>query len=171
MDDLLSLIVMIVVIMGIAQSFSSQKKKRGNGQSASTSRSAGPRIPYAASKASPRSQTTPVRPAPSAKPAVKAAKPTVKAAKPAVAAAPAAAAAVPAAAMAAAPEGSISTQGEHPEAHALHQARIAAQEAQLRREWESMAELRNIRLENLRAAVVMSEVLGKPVALRPRNRY
>lgn len=169
MDRLLSLAVTLLIIFSISRSFGIQKKKRGNRQSASTARSAGPRIPYAESGAPPRPAGKPAKPAPAAEPAGAAAKPTVTAAKPAQAAAKPAVTAV--AAMATAPEGSLSTQGEQPLEHARHQARVAAREAQLRRERESMEALRNLRLEKLRAAVVMSEVLGKPVALRPRGRY
>ena len=67
------------------------------------------------------------------------------------------------------PEGSISTQGESDEEHAEHRRRIAAEEAMRQQEHETLRELREANLEKLRAAVVMSEVLGKPVSLRPRT--
>ena len=67
------------------------------------------------------------------------------------------------------PEGSISTQGESDEEHAEHRRRIAAEEEMRQQEHETLRELREANLERLRAAVVMSEVLGKPVSLRPRT--
>lgn len=67
------------------------------------------------------------------------------------------------------PEGSISTQGESAEEHAKHRQKILAEEEQLRREHETLRELRDMNLEKLRTAVVMSEVLGKPVSLRRRT--
>ena len=68
-------------------------------------------------------------------------------------------------------EGSISTQGESDEEHAEHRRRIAEEEAMRRQERDALADLREANLDRLRAAVVMSEVLGKPVSLRPRTGY
>ena len=68
-------------------------------------------------------------------------------------------------------EGFVSTQGESAEEHAEHRRRIAEEEAQHWQEREALNDLRNANREKLRAAVVMSEVLGKPVALRPRIGY
>lgn len=67
------------------------------------------------------------------------------------------------------PEGSISTQGESAAEHALHRERILAREEALRREHEELLEIRSMNLQKLRTAVVMSEVLGKPVSLRRRG--
>ena len=67
------------------------------------------------------------------------------------------------------PEGSISTQGESAQEHARHRQKILAEEEQLRREHEDLQEIRSMNLEKLRTAVVMSEVLGKPVSLRRRG--
>ena len=61
-------------------------------------------------------------------------------------------------------------EGESHKEHAAHKQRIADEEARLHREREELNELRNVNLKKLRSAVVMSEVLGKPVALRPRGR-
>lgn len=68
------------------------------------------------------------------------------------------------------PEGTISTQGETHAEHAAHRRRILAEEERLQQEMDALAELRNANLQKLRTAVVMSEVLGKPVALRGRRR-
>ena len=68
-----------------------------------------------------------------------------------------------------APEGSISTQGESAAEHAMHRQKILAREEAIRREHEALQEVRSLNLKKLRTAVVMSEVLGKPVSLRPRR--
>ena len=60
-------------------------------------------------------------------------------------------------------------EGESRREHAAHKQRIAEEEARLHREREELKELRNVNLKKLRSAVVMSEVLGKPVALRGRR--
>ena len=70
-----------------------------------------------------------------------------------------------------APEGSISTQGESPEEHARHRQRILAEEAQRRAEHETLQEVRHMNLQKLRTAVVVSEILDKPVSLRRRRPY
>ena len=68
-------------------------------------------------------------------------------------------------------EGFISNQGESIEEHAEHRRRIAEEEARHHQEREALSELRNANLEKLRTAVIMSEVLSKPVSLRPRTGY
>lgn len=68
-------------------------------------------------------------------------------------------------------EGSVSTQGESEAEHAEHRLRAAAEEAARRQEHEALRELRAANRDKLRTAVVMSEVLGKPVSLRPRTGY
>ena len=68
------------------------------------------------------------------------------------------------------PEGTISTQGESRAEHAQHRRRILEEEARLQAEKDALEELRSANLEKLRSAVIMSEVLGKPVALRGRRR-
>ena len=68
-------------------------------------------------------------------------------------------------------EGYSSFEGESHEEHAEHLRRIEEEEAQRRQEREALDDLREANLDRLRAAVVMSEVLGKPVSLRPRVGY
>lgn len=68
-----------------------------------------------------------------------------------------------------APEGSISTQGENPAEHARHRQKVLAEEEQLRLEHQALQEVRSMNLQKLRTAVVMSEILDKPVSLRPRR--
>lgn len=67
------------------------------------------------------------------------------------------------------PEGTVSTQGESAAEHAEHRQKILAEEARLREQQETLQELRHLNRKKLRSAVVMSEVLGKPVSLRPRG--
>lgn len=68
-------------------------------------------------------------------------------------------------------EGAISTQGESEAEHAEHRRRIAAEEAARRLEREALRDLREANRDKLRTAVIMSDVLSKPVALRPRTGY
>ena len=67
------------------------------------------------------------------------------------------------------PEGTVSTQGESAAEHAEHRRKVLAEEARLRQHQETLQELRHLNRQKLRSAVVMSEVLGKPVSLRPRS--
>lgn len=67
------------------------------------------------------------------------------------------------------PEGTVSTQGESHEEHAKHRAEMLAAEQELFERQETLRELRRMNTRKLRSAVVMSEVLGKPVSLRPRS--
>ena len=57
-------------------------------------------------------------------------------------------------------------EGESRLEHAAHRARIAEEEARLHQQRTELQELRSMNLKKLRTAVVMGEVLGKPVALR-----
>lgn len=66
-------------------------------------------------------------------------------------------------------EGMISTQGESAEEHAAHLAKIHTEEERLHQTQQTLQEIRNLNRKKLRSAVVMSEVLGKPVSLRSRN--
>lgn len=61
-------------------------------------------------------------------------------------------------------------EGESRREHAAHLARIAREEEKIARQQEEIKRLRDVNLEKLRSAVVMSEVLGKPLALRGNNR-
>lgn len=60
-------------------------------------------------------------------------------------------------------------EGESRAEHARHVERIRREEEELRRQQDELAELRNVNIEKLRSAVVMSEILDKPVSLRPRR--
>ena len=67
------------------------------------------------------------------------------------------------------PEGTVSTQGESAEEHARHRQKLLAEEQARREQHETLRQLQHMNTQKLRAAVVMSEVLGKPVSLRNRN--
>lgn len=68
-------------------------------------------------------------------------------------------------------EGLFSTQGESEAEHAEHVQKLQEAEAQLQSEKAVLAELHRSGRDELRKAVVMSEVLGKPVSLRSRRVY
>lgn len=65
-------------------------------------------------------------------------------------------------------EGAISTQGESDAEHELHLKQVRDAEQAQQEEHEALLELRRMNREKLRSAVVMSEVLGRPVSLRSR---
>jgi len=67
------------------------------------------------------------------------------------------------------PEGTVSTQGESAAEHAEHRQKLLAGEARLREQQQTLQELRHLNRQKLRSAVVMSEVLGKPVSLRSKS--
>lgn len=67
------------------------------------------------------------------------------------------------------PEGTVSTQGESAAEHAEHRRKVLAEEAKRREEHQAMEDLRAMNLQKLRTAVVMSEILDKPVSLRRRG--
>lgn len=73
------------------------------------------------------------------------------------------------------PEGTISTQGTHSTEgetaaeHAEHRLKVLREEASRRLEHEAIQDLKSMNLKKLRSAVVMSEVLDKPVSLRRRG--
>lgn len=62
-----------------------------------------------------------------------------------------------------------STQGESHEEHKKHLEKIAAEEKQRHEQAELAREIRHMNRQKLRQAIVMSEVLGKPVALRGKR--
>ena len=62
-----------------------------------------------------------------------------------------------------------STQGESEKEHRAHLEKIAAAEKKQREQAELAREIRSMNRQKLRQAIVMSEVLGKPVALRGRR--
>ena len=181
MDGLIS----ILIIIGLA-AFSSSRKKKKKAQEKATARDRAfkeasqaieqAKIPFskeeweALLKAQKPLEDT-------AKPKAAPAKPKAKparAAKPANAVKPSKPQPAPAAAPVLhieddAPEGTVSTQGESIAEHAAHVARIHAEENRLLQTQQMLQALRGLNRQKLRDAVVMSEILGKPVSLRPRG--
>lgn len=76
-----------------------------------------------------------------------------------------------------APSGSIAVdanqgvEGETEAEHAAHRMRAARAEARRRSECAEAQAVAQVNLQALRSAVVMKEILDKPVSLRPRRRY
>ena len=62
-------------------------------------------------------------------------------------------------------------EGESFAEHAAHLDRMRAEEEHIHSARAQAAELRNMNLRRLRQAVIMSEVLDRPVALRRQKRY
>lgn len=62
-----------------------------------------------------------------------------------------------------------STQGESEEEHRRHLEKIARQEKLRQEKLETAQEIRSMNRQKMRQAVVMSEILGKPVALRGKR--
>ena len=62
-------------------------------------------------------------------------------------------------------------EGESEAEHAEHRRKAVEAEAHHRSAVEAQEMLRDVNLRTLRAAVVMKEILDRPVALRPRRRY
>ena len=62
-----------------------------------------------------------------------------------------------------------STQGESHAEHSRHVEKILLEEKQQAQKQQELRSLRSINRQKLREAVIMSEVLGKPVALRARR--
>ena len=62
-------------------------------------------------------------------------------------------------------------EGETEAEHAAHRMRAARAEARRRSECAEAQAVAQVNLQTLRSAVVMKEILDKPVSLRPRRRY
>ena len=171
------LIVLLIVIGVIARISKSNKKKAAE---AARRQEQDEKIPYSREEwdAYLKAEGIPARPKAKAKPAAAVptapAKPVKAQAKPA--AQPVKAAAAPIPATPSAPgTGSIrmdpnqGVEGETVAEHSMHRQRAAQAEAQAQIEQEALQALRAANLQALRNAVVMKEILDKPVALRPRR--
>ena len=172
------LIVLLIVIGVIARISKSNKKKKA--AEAARRQEQDEKIPYSREEwdAYLKAEGIPARPKAKAKPAAAVptapAKPVKAQAKPA--AQPVKAAAAPIPATPSAPgTGSIrmdpsqGVEGETVAEHSMHRQRAAQAEAQAQIEQEALQALRAANLQALRNAVVMKEILDKPVALRPRR--
>ena len=172
------LIVLLIVIGVIARISKSNKKKKA--AEAARRQEQDEKIPYSREEwdAYLKAEGIPARPKAKAKPVAAVptapAKPVKAQAKPA--AQPVKAAAAPIPATPSAPgTGSIrmdpsqGVEGETVAEHSMHRQRAAQAEAQAQTEQEALQALRAANLQALRNAVVMKEILDKPVALRPRR--
>ena len=79
--------------------------------------------------------------------------------------------AAPAATGSIAPDPMQSVEGETEAEHAAHRLRAEREEERIRIERAAEQVLTEVNLQTLRSAVVMKEILDKPVSLRPRRRY
>ena len=64
-----------------------------------------------------------------------------------------------------------SVEGETEAEHAAHRLRAAQEDMRIGVERAAEQALAEVNLQTLRSAVVMKEILDKPVSLRPRTRY
>ena len=64
-----------------------------------------------------------------------------------------------------------SVEGETEAEHAAHRLRAAQEDMRIGVERAAEQALAEVNLQTLRSAVVMKEILDKPVSLRPRRRY
>ena len=64
-----------------------------------------------------------------------------------------------------------SVEGETEAEHAAHRLRAKQEEQRIHVERAAEQALAEVNLQTLRSAVVMKEILDKPVSLRPRRRY
>ena len=62
-------------------------------------------------------------------------------------------------------------EGETEAEHAAHRLRAEREEARIQIERVAEQVQTQVNLQTLRSAVVMKEILDKPVSLRPRRRY
>ena len=70
-----------------------------------------------------------------------------------------------------APDPRQGVEGETEAEHAAHRLRAAREEARIQIERAAEQVQTEVNLQTLRSAVVMKEILDKPVSLRPRRRY
>ena len=169
MDGLIALLIIISVVSSIGKSAKKRKEaeKKKNAaapsaqQPAKAAAKAPTRIPYTREEWEQFLKEEGVSAAP-AKPKKQAAKPTApkKQAKQVVdAPSPKPAAAQPA------------VEGETEAEHAGHRMRVEREEVRMQAERAAAQAVAEINLQALRNAVVMKEILDKPVSLRPRRRY
>ena len=186
-DGLIALLIIIGIVTSISKSGKKKKAaeahKRAETPSPARPKPSATKIPYTREEweqflADAEGESA-AEPAP-AKAAAKPAAPTPKAAKPAVPAPQKRRAKVVPSVVASEPEparGSIaadalqSMEGETEAEHAAHRLRAEREEARIQIERAAEQVQTEVNLQTLRSAVVMKEILDKPVSLRPRRRY
>ena len=179
MDGLIALLIIISVVSSIGKSVKKRKEAEARKNAAAPSveqpKKAPTKIPYTreewaqflqvegipAAVAKPKEAAKPSETPAAEKPvapkkrAKKAAQQTVNAPapKPAV------------------PETHPAVEGETEAEHAAHRQRIEREEIRVHAEHAAAQAITEVNLQALRNAVVMKEILDKPVSLRPRRRY
>ena len=176
MDGLIALLIIIGVVTSISKSSKKKKateaQKRAEKPSPAQPKAGATKIPYTREEwaAFLKEEGVPeavVQPKPAA---AKAAAPAPKKrrakAVQSVADAPNAASTGPIA-----PDPRQGVEGETEAEHAAHRLRAEREEARIQVEHAAEQVQTEINLQTLRSAVVMKEILDKPVSLRPRRRY
>ena len=184
LDGLIALLIIIGIVTSISKS--SKKKKAAEAQrkaekpSPAQPKAGAAKIPYTREEWEEflKEEGVPeaiVQPKPTAAKPVKAAKAAVPV--PQKRRAQAVPQSVAAPVHAAASGGSIAldplqgVEGESEAEHAAHRLRAEREEARIRTERAAEQVQTEVTLQTLRSAVVMKEILDKPVSLRPRRRY
>ena len=166
-------LIVLLIVIGLVAKLSNGKKKKAKGAQAGSPRKAED-IPYSREEWAEylKASGAPAGPKP-AKPAAQPAK--ARKEPPKATARPATPAAITP--LEAASQGSLimdpsqGIEGETAAEHAEHRRKAAEAEARQREDLQAQQALRDINLQKLRAAVVMKEILDKPVSLRPRRFY
>ncbi len=182
MDGLIVLLIIIGVVTSISKSNKKKKaaaaQKRAEEPSSAQPKAGTTKIPYTREEweaflADAEGEAA-AKPAPAKKAA---AKPAAPKPAPQKRRAQAVQQSVAAPAPAAMSTGSIaldpkqSVEGETETEHAAHRLRAEREEQRIHVERAAEQALAEVNLQALRSAVVMKEILDKPVSLRPRRRY
>ena len=182
LDGLIALLIIIGIVTSISKS--SKKKKAAQAQrkaerpSPAQPKASTTKIPYTREEweqflADAEGEAA-AKPAPAKKAAAKPAAPTPapqkrKASAPQMNVAAPAPAAMSTGSIALDPRQSV--EGETEAEHAAHRLRAAQEDMRIGVERAAEQALAEVNLQTLRSAVVMKEILDKPVSLRPRRRY
>ncbi|MGN0184463.1 MAG: hypothetical protein ACI4AL_05035 [Aristaeellaceae bacterium] len=182
MDGLIVLLIIIGVVTSISKSSKKKKaaaaQKRAEEPSPAQPKAGATKIPYTREEweqflADAEGEAA-AKPAPAKKAAAKPAAPKPapqkrKASAPQMNVAAPAPAAMSTGSIALDPRQSV--EGETEAEHAAHRLRAAQEDMRIGAERAAEQALAEVNLQTLRSAVVMKEILDKPVSLRPRRRY
>lgn len=182
LDGLIALLIIIGVVTSISKSNKKKKaaaaQKRAEVPSPAQQKAGPTKIPYTREEweqflADAEGEAA-AKPAPAKKAAAKPAAPKPapqkrKASAPQMNVAAPAPAAMSTGSIALDPRQSV--EGETEAEHAAHRLRAAQEDMRIGVERAAEQALAEVNLQTLRSAVVMKEILDKPVSLRPRRRY
>ncbi|MDO5323094.1 MAG: hypothetical protein Q4G06_03685 [Clostridia bacterium] len=177
MDGLIALLIIIGVVTSISKS--GKKKKAAEAQrkaekpSPAQPKASATKIPYTREEweqflADAEGEAA-AKPAPAKKAAAKPAAQKRKVSAPQMNVAAPAPAAMSTGSIALDPKQSV--EGETEAEHAVHRLRAAQEDMRIGVERAAEQAFAEVNLQALRSAVVMKEILDKPVSLRPRRRY